>query len=80
MLIYLHAKNKHPRSNHLGEMDQKQKKELFTLSHRGVAYKTLSGLGVTDPIPGKTKFDSSCQDGCELGNCQHGKDLSSRRP
>ena len=24
MLIYLHAKNQHPRSNHLGEMDQKR--------------------------------------------------------
>ena len=35
MLIY--AKNKHPRSNHLGEMNQKPKKEILTLSHPCVA-------------------------------------------
>ena len=33
MLTYLHANNKHPRSNHLGDMNQKPKKEIFTLSH-----------------------------------------------
>ena len=37
MLIYLHAKNKHPRSNQLGEMNQKPKKEILTLSHPCVA-------------------------------------------
>ena len=41
MLIYLHAKNKYPSSNQLGEMNQKPKKEIFTLSHLCVAV-TLS--------------------------------------
>ena len=30
MLMYLHAKNKHPRSNLLGEMNQKPTKGIFT--------------------------------------------------
>ena len=37
MLICMYAKNNHPRSNHLGEINQKQKKEIFTLSHPCVA-------------------------------------------
>ena len=37
MLIYLHATNQHPRLNHLGEMNQKPKKGIFTLSHSCVA-------------------------------------------
>ena len=37
MLIYLHATNQHPRLNHLGEMNQKPKKGIFTLSHPCVA-------------------------------------------
>ena len=38
MLNHLHAKNKHPsRSNHLGEMNQKPKKEILTLTHPCVA-------------------------------------------
>ena len=30
-------KKNHPRSNHLGEINQKPKKEIFTLSHPCVA-------------------------------------------
>ena len=37
MLIYLHATNQHPRLNHLGEMNQKPKKGISTLSHPCVA-------------------------------------------
>ena len=39
MLIYLHATNQHPRLNHLGEINQKPKKGIFTLSHLCVAVK-----------------------------------------
>ena len=37
MLIYLHATNQHPRLNHLGEINQKPKKGIFTQSHPCVA-------------------------------------------
>ena len=47
MLIYLHATNQHPRLNHLGEINQKSKKGIFTLSHPCVAVNNInSGMGI----------------------------------
>ena len=31
IMLILHAKNQHPKSNHQGEMNQKPKKGIFTL-------------------------------------------------
>ena len=44
MLIYLHATNQHPRLNHLGEINQKPKKGIFTLSHPCVAVDNIEYL------------------------------------
>ena len=53
MLIYLHATNQHPRSNHLGEMSQKLKKGIFTLSHPCVAVFRVSFLPSSSFILGR---------------------------
>ena len=51
MLNYLHATTQHPKSNHLGEMNQKSKKGILTLSHPCVAVCVWGGGGGYQQIP-----------------------------